>query len=348
MEKGRQSNIELLRIIAMFMILVIHANMISLTRPVSMDFHNSPIPTITRYFIESLGIVGVDIFVMISGWFLVKTRTKSFLSIGFQIIMLWGGAYLVFLSAGKAELSVKNVMEVIMFTRWDWFVKSYVILMIIAPVLNTFVKNSTERLQRNVLLGFFAFSSTYGWLGGANRFFVDGYGPLLFIGLYLLSHYVHCIVESQCALGRIKKLFSFNKIYDLLIFFICITMNTLIGISGLYMGVNIYGKVYAYTNPITIIAALYLLLFFSKIEMKSNRIVNVLAAGSFAVYLLHSQVDIRPFFNSGVQFLFASFNGVSCILLIFIFLVLVYIVSVMMDFPRLWIWNILSKKYNIK
>ena len=91
MEKERQSNIELLRIIAMFMILVIHANMISLTRPVSMDFYNSPIPTITRYFIESLGIVGVDIFVMISGWFLVNTRIKSFLSIGFQIIMLWGG-----------------------------------------------------------------------------------------------------------------------------------------------------------------------------------------------------------------------------------------------------------------
>ena len=91
MGKVRKSNIELLRIVAMFMILVIHANMISLSRPTSAELIANPLATTTRYFIESLGIVGVDIFVLISGWFLINTRAKSFLSLFFQIMTLWGG-----------------------------------------------------------------------------------------------------------------------------------------------------------------------------------------------------------------------------------------------------------------
>ena len=255
--------------------------------------------------------------------------------------------FLLFLIAGKTNMTLKNNLEVLMFTRWDWFVKAYVVLMIIAPVLNTYINNSSEKQQRYVILGFFGFSSTYGWLGGADRFFVDGYGPLLFIGLYLLSQYAHHTSENDSTPSIIHRLLSFDKKYDLIVFYACVIINTIMGVLGLYLGKNIYGKVYAYTNPITIVAALYLLLFFSKLEIRPNKIVNAMAAGSFAVYLLHSQVDIRPMFNKAVQYLYNSVDNVGCILVIFTYLVLVYVISVVIDFPRLWMWNKLSKKFNI-
>lgn len=348
MEKVRQSNMELLRIIAMFMILVIHANMIALQRPTSAELISNPIATTTRYFIESFGIMGVNIFVMLSGWFLIKTRAKSFYSLVFQVVVLWGGCFLVFLLIGKTKLTVNNLFEIIAFTRWDWFIKAYIVLMIIAPILNTFVNCSSEKQQRILILGFFLFSITYGWVGGANRFFVDGYGPLLFIGIYLLSQYAHHALEKDSTPSTVCRLLSFDKKYDLLVFLTCVIINTTMGLYGLYMGKHIYGIVYAYTNPVTIIAALYLLLFFSKLKIEYNKIVNMLAAGSFAVYLLHSQVDIRPFFNKSVQFLYSSYNSISCVVMILVFLVLVYIASVAIDLPRLWMWNKLSEKYNIK
>lgn len=313
MGKIRQSNLELLRIIAMFMILVIHANMIALQRPTTSELMSNPIATIVRYFIESFGIVGVDIFVMLSGWFLINTRRKSFLSFGFQIITLWGGAFLLYLFGGREVISPKNLGEIFAFTRWDWFIKAYIVLMIIVPVLNTFIYNSSEKLQRQVLIGFFIFSCSYGWLGGANCLFVNGYGPLLFIGIYLLSQYVHHASEYDSTPTIIRKFISLDKKYDLMVFLGCITLNTTIGLLGLFLEKNIYGKVYAYTNPFTIIAALYLLLYFSKLEMGYNRIVNKVAVGSFAVYLIHSQVNIRPFFNKGVQYLYSSYNGINCI-----------------------------------
>lgn len=235
-----------------------------------------------------------------------------------------------------------------MFTRWDWFVKAYVVLMIIAPILNTYINNSSEQQQRYVLLGFLGFSSTYGWLGGANRFFVNGYGPLLFIGLYLLSQYAHHALEKDSTPSTIRRLFSLDKKYDLMMFCGCVITNTTLGLLGLFLEKNVFGKVYAYTNPITITGALYLLLFFSKIKMRSNKIVNMLATGSFAVYLLHSQVDIRPTFNKCVQYLYSSYSSVSCIIMIFIFLAFVYIISAAIDLPRLWVWNKLCKNYNIK
>lgn len=90
----RESNIELLRNISMFMILVIHANFVSLPKIEYSELMTNTIPSVSRFFIESLGIVAVNVFVFISGWFGIKTRTKSVLS--FIYLILWylmGGGF---------------------------------------------------------------------------------------------------------------------------------------------------------------------------------------------------------------------------------------------------------------
>lgn len=344
MPKERLSNIELIRILAMFMILVIHANMISIPRPLYAELVTRPCPVIMRYLFESLGIVGVNVFVLISGWFMIKTRAKSFLSFFFQIIVLMGGVFLFFYITGLTDLS--SLKEVFLLTRKHWFVNSYIVLMIIAPILNTFIKHSTEKQQRLFLVGYFFFMCSYGWLGGAKRFYVYGYGPLLFIGLYLLANYVHN--RSKDAPISIRRWFSFNRNVDLLIYIACATVNTFLGITCLYFGKNHYNHIYAYVNPFTVIGALYLLLFFSKIKIKYNKIINTLAAGSFAVYLLHTNSNIFPYFTCVVKHLYNSYNGILCISAIFSFLVMVYVAVVLIDLPRKWAWKKFSNYYHIK
>ena len=348
MKGERQANIELLRILAMFMILVIHANMISLPRPTRLDLITVFTPTVTRYFFESLGIVSVNIFVMISGWFLIHTRAKSFLSFLFQVLFFWGGIYLIMLVLHKTSLSFHSISEAFFFSRKDWFIKAYIVLMILAPVLNKYIENSTEKQQRYVLIGYFFFSSTYGWLGGASRFFVKGYTPLLLIGLYLLAHYIRQASSEKETPKFINKMLTQDKRIDLLIYLLCAIINTGMGIASLYYHKFSYGQVYAYVNPFTIIGAMYLLLFFSKLHIKFSKIIKFLATGSFAVYLFHSQVDIRPYFTDGNVYLFNHYSGIICISVIFIYLVIWYIISVVIDLPRLWIWEKISKKFNIK
>lgn len=342
--KNRQTNIELARLLSMFLILVIHADMVSLAKPTSIDFANNPISVIARYLFESIGIVSVDVFVMISGWFLVKTKAKGVLSFIYQILFFWGGGYLVMLATNNAEFSIKGVLHCLALTPWDWFIKAYLVLLIIAPILNSFIQNSSEKLQRSIIFWFFLFMCTYGWIGGARRFFVDGYGPLSFIGLYLLSNYVRNINEFDTVPLRVKQLFNFNKSIDLFIFVTSAILNTIIGVVALKLDVSAYRFVYSYINPLVIIGAIYFLLFFSKIEIKQNTLINWLAASSFAVYLLHGQFDIRPFFTKYVQAIYDSYNGVIVIILIGFYLVLVYLLSVMIDQLRIFTWNKLSKK----
>lgn len=347
-KNSRLSNIEFLRMLAMLMILIIHANMLSLTRPTSIDLANSPVQVITRYIIESFGIVGVDIFVLISGWFLIRTRAKSFLSFAFQIVFITGGVIIFFVVTGIIKPNLECIQDIIYISHRDWFVKSYIVLMIIAPVLNKFIENSSIGLQRKVIIGYFLFTCTYGWFGGASRFYLYGYGPLLFIGLYLLGKFAHVLSEeSQCT--KYSWLFTRSKVFDILLFFLCILINSIIGIYFLHINrQGGYSLIYAYNNPFTIIGALYLLLFFSKIKLQSNRIINLLAGGSFAAYLLHSNRYVFPYFSEGVQYIYNISYGVLCIAAILLYILLVYIASVIIDYPRLIIWNKISSKFNIK
>lgn len=342
--KNRQSNIELARVLSMFYILVIHANMVSLDRPTPIDLENHSLSVFVRYLFESIGIISVDVFVLISGWFMVKPKIKGVLSFVFQVIFLWGIGYYIMLILGRAEFNIKGILTCFAFTSWDWFIKAYMMLFILAPILNVFVQNSTEKIQRNVLIWFFLFMSTYGLFGGARKFFDFGYGPLTFIGLYLLSQYVHNTSKLEGTPYLIRRIFSFNKYTDLCIVFLCAITNTIIGVVSLRFQLPLYGFVYAYINPLVIIGALYFLLFFSKLSIKQNSLINWLAGSSFAVYLIHSQIDIRNVFTLCIRTLYDSNQGVLCVITIFFFLIMVYIGSVLIDQIRLIIWNLLNIK----
>jgi len=94
--KVRESNIELLRNFSMFMILVIHANFVSLPRIGYEELMSNTVPSVTRFLIESMGIVAVNVFVFISGWFGIRTRTKSVFQFIYQILFFWlGGGHFV-------------------------------------------------------------------------------------------------------------------------------------------------------------------------------------------------------------------------------------------------------------
>ena len=318
--------------------------MVCLDKPTYDDYSINSASVIVRYFIESMGIISVDVFVLISGWFMIKPRVQNVTSFIFQVVFIWSIGYLLMIVLGYANLSIKGVLVCFAFTSWDWFIKAYLMLFILAPILNTFVQNSNEKTQRYVLLFFFTFMCTYGYIGGASRFFINGYDPLSFIGLYLLAQYVHNTSNLEETPNFVKRLFTCNKFVDLSIVIICMILNTIFGIVSLRMQLPLYGLVYSYINPLVIIGALYFLLFFSKVEIKTNKLINWFAASSFAVYLVHSQIDIREIFTDHVQTIYLSNNGIYSIILIFLYLLIVYILSVIFDQIRIVAWRFISKK----
>ena len=74
--KERDSNIELLRIVAMLLVMMVHANFFTLGPPSQTDINTSFVSSFMRFFCESLCIICVNVYILISGWFGINAKAK--------------------------------------------------------------------------------------------------------------------------------------------------------------------------------------------------------------------------------------------------------------------------------
>ena len=76
--KVRDSNFELLRIVAISMVLILHADFFSLEGPSAADIMSDLSGSSMRILIQALTISAVDIFVMISGYYGIQHSKRVF------------------------------------------------------------------------------------------------------------------------------------------------------------------------------------------------------------------------------------------------------------------------------
>lgn len=83
--KKRDSNFELLRIIAMFLVMITHATFLALGVPTYEDSINIPYSSFGIFLSQSFSTACVNIFVLLSGWFGIKVNLKRFSEFIFQV-----------------------------------------------------------------------------------------------------------------------------------------------------------------------------------------------------------------------------------------------------------------------
>ena len=84
----RLSNFELLRIVAMLLVLLLHCNYSVFGLVTQTDIESDAFVSFFRIFSEQACLVCVNIFVLISGWFGIKFSYKCVANILFQVIFL--------------------------------------------------------------------------------------------------------------------------------------------------------------------------------------------------------------------------------------------------------------------
>lgn len=93
----RESGIECLRLFAMLLVLVVHANFFSLGEPAGEDIVEEPWHSFNRVFVQSLAIVCVNVFVMISGWFGLHPTWKKLMNFLYQLLFFFVLIYVTLL-----------------------------------------------------------------------------------------------------------------------------------------------------------------------------------------------------------------------------------------------------------
>ena len=101
---------------------------------------------------------------------------------------------------GTATLSIQGIKGCFALTNLNWFIKAYILLYILPPMLNAFVEKASQQEFKNVLIGFFLFEFIYGWLfSDSTQFIQGGYSTISFFGLYLLSRYIRIYKPLICS-----------------------------------------------------------------------------------------------------------------------------------------------------
>ncbi len=331
-KSSRLSNFELLRVLAMLMVLAIHADFFSLGRPTYAQFVASPLDVWTRMAVEVLGIVAVDVFVLISGWFGIRASVRGFCRYLFTCLFFCLGVNVV--CCLHPALQADSLRMIYDRMELNWFVKAYMLLYILAPVLNAFVTTASRRTQERVLIGFFAVQTLFGWMTGSAGYFVQGYSPLAFVGLYLLARYV-AIFRPRWSRGGAKTWFA--------LYIGISAVQSIIGIVAMRIVGVATDRLISYINPLVIAASLALLLGFRELHFRSRQ-VNWLARSSFAVFLLHTHPALVEWYKQIVVYIYNVYSGGVVWLLLTSFLLLVYAVSILVDQIRIRLWQQVEKR----
>lgn len=336
----RRSNFELLRTLSMLLIVLVHTNYFLFGGVRAEEIILNPIGAFGRMLYEQICIVGVNVFVLISGYFGIRPKGQKFCNLIFQIIFWAGLSTLVGLLSG-AEVPWKAVAKTFWLGGYYWFIPSYIALFAFSPVLNKFIENSSRRELMTMVCSFFAIEFFYGWLGNMGSY-LNGYSFASFLGLYLLGRYVNLYSGRLCELNR--------RVY-LLAYFLLSLLPAAVSFFTIWKFDKDFSTI-SYSSPFVVFAALSLLLYFSKLDF-TNKAINWVASSVFAIYLFHLHPSIVPLFKR--LFLFLNEKGPFVLYIVYSIIVAVVggFLIVCVDKLRLWIWNkcvyvFMSRKNRLK
>ena len=334
----RSSNIELLRIVAMLFIMFGHLSREGGAGLPSADFlHSEPVLGGLGVWFRMMNLTGVDIFVLISGYFAIRPRVNSVVSLFYQGIFYSVGMYAFWVLTKQADFSLGELSMHLKPMKVYWFFGSYVWLVLLAPVLNRYVESATKREFGLFLAVYYFFVCGMEWWMSASSELQRGYSVLAFIGLYLLARYVRLHGGRWCELA---------PRYDLLIFLGSTALSALLALVLFWgMGRPLVGddalvdRLVSYTSPLCIVASLSLLLFFSKIKLGHVRWINWLAASSFSVYLLHEEYLTRDRYGALANYIGQHYAVLVAILLLVALVLGVYLAATLIDQVRQLLWR---------
>ena len=342
LKAARQSNFELLRIVAMFFVLLLHANWLAFRFPSSAEIGVSPVSSFLRMWMEAITIVAVNTFVLISGYFGIRLRGKSLVSLLFQSGFYILGIYLALILALNKPLSLEQLLLNFspLAPSGGWFIPIYVGLMLVSPALNSYVEHAPKRsLARLILLGV-ALEAIFGW--GVNHLQISGgYSVLSFILLYLIGRYLHRYPEDfkRYQGAFYLKLFLALSFVNALVPYMLTALHLLVPSmpANLANKGMVSGLLLAYSSPINIAGAVCLVLLFSRIRIQS-KVINWIASSTLAVYLIHCNEGLINWYISTVWVL-SCYPTILFLIYLFIFLVAVFFGSILIDKLRIALWQ---------
>lgn len=321
--KERNSKFELLRILCIVLIIASHFTMYK--------GDLGEVGTINYYIgniIRSFCIVSVNCFVLISGYFGIKFNIKKIIKLDLTVIFYTIILFLISIIFGIHTISFKNdiVLLLPILTKRYWFITIYILLCFLSPILNLIVSILKKEQYKKFLLFLivvFYILPILSYLLNAPTITMDsGYGIINFICLYFIGRYINLYYEDN---WKPSKYLVVYIVCSILIF---LFNHLFTKIFGFY-----FNSFLSYDTLFVLISSIMLFLFFKNISI-SSKVINTLAEGCFAVYIIHMNPTLSKYIFIDILNV-KKYHGLNYILAICIMPIVMFLLLTIVELIRL-------------
>lgn len=288
-DKVRNSNLELFRIITMLLIVahhyVVNSGLTSIGGPV----YANPMSWRSLFLLVfgAWGKIGINCFVLITGYFMCQSNItpKKFVKLLGEIMFYRIVIGLIFFVSGYADLNFKSLLKMLLpiSSIGTGFSPAFLIFFLCIPFLNILTKGMNEKQHIKLML---VCAFTYIFLGTVPFLSVTMNYVSWFIVLYFISSYVRLYP---------KKIFSSAKLWGWLSF-VCVLTSAASVVVCTWLGAKygFYRSYYFVTDSNTVLAVatgFCSFMFFKNVNMKNSKFINTVSASAFGVLLIHANSD---------------------------------------------------------
>lgn len=296
--KKRNANMELLRLLLMFMIIMLHAlGKGHLLNNIGEDLTlNGAI----AWGLEALSLCAVNTFILLSGYYLInsKFRLGRLIELIAEMIFYSLGAFLVCFLLGvdiHEEINMYFLLHTVFPVHMNlyWFLTAYVFVYIMQPVISAGVKAITQKQFKTVIVLLLTFECGFkSFLPFRFEWDEFGYNLLWFLTVFLVGAYI--------------KLYGFkelNKSFKGLILYFVASGMILVERAAVYLVYTYTGHLEEirsvsteYNHIFVFMAGLGLFAAFvhsKPVGEKADKIICALSPMALGIYLMHENLSLR-------------------------------------------------------
>ena len=344
--KERDVIIEILRIISMIMIVSLHYfNKGILQNEISnnINYHFMNIAL-------ALSSVAVNIYVLFSGYFLVKSKfnLKKIIELWIKTITYSIGITIIFILFGY-DVSFANIIKsfIPVSMKTYWFLTTYIALYFLFPFLNLLINTITKKqfqilliinfiifcLWRNIM----PFSETLDLSGGN--------GIIWFVFLYLVAGYIRLYLDIKVSS---KKLILGYLLMSILV---CISKEVILKIP--YEAIKGYSNTYyTYNSIFVFLASVFIFLAFKNMNFNLNqkikKIILLFSSVTFDVYLIHEQIILKGVLWTNILNVNKYSNSNLFIIYSFAYILGIYLICSIIGLLMKKIFKFINKNISIE
>lgn len=290
--RKREYNIDLLRCISMFLIVLGHyfGNVNS-----NAGFAFDSLSYVFYLLISCIEGIGVNVFVIISSYFLVDSKfsIQKILNIWMQVFLYSSILYFLSVAIGITDFSVKEMIYALtpIFSRKYWFATEYIRLYLVFPFLNILIRNMSRKLHKYLCVLLLVMNAVFPTLMNMeSRLRYLGNWSLWFITLYIVVAYVKVY---DLTFSR-KKLVNCWFVCTLMMFLSKLVIsNVTVKLLGTETGTDLFSH---NNSPFMLGSALAAFMLFAGVKINSSKLmkcISFVAPLTFGIYLFHENPSIK-------------------------------------------------------